>query len=231
IKILVGDILEKNEVPAKYYLSERYLETLKNHRSRHESKGNGFGYTVLEKDGISNAIVVGGMGHERNLIFDDRLTNFEVSGKKGELNREFIRKMTPREWARLQGFPESYDFSCVSDTQAYKQFGNSVAIPAVRAVAEKVLDKLGYIKEFEKLGDLKNIKLDNKGENEEMAKDTLNKGEWSEVYAFMKIAGDATLDIGDANLETKTNEFYKVYRIIREDDNRELNLEDNNVRV
>ena len=225
--VKVEDILEKSEVPAKYYLSERYLETLKNHRSRHESKGNGFGYTVLDKDGVSNAIVVGGMGHERNLVFDDRLTDFTVSGNKGELNKEFIRKMTPREWARLQGFPEQYDFSCVSDTQAYKQFGNSVAIPAVKAVGEKVLEKLGYEK---KDIDINNIYIE-KREGTIMGKDTKNKGEWSELYVFLKIAGEGKLDVGDSKLQINTDEYYKVYKIIRESDNREFSIGEDIVEV
>jgi DNA (cytosine-5)-methyltransferase 1 len=72
------------------------------------------------------------MGRERNLVFDDRLTNFNPITKiQGEVNREGIRKMTPREWARLQGFPEEFKI-IVSDASAYKQFGNSVCVPVVR---------------------------------------------------------------------------------------------------
>jgi len=82
------------------------------------------------------------MGRERNLVFDDRLTNFKpVTKISGEVNREGIRKMTPREWARLQGFPDQYKI-VVSDAQAYKQFGNSVAVPAIQATAEKIIQKL-----------------------------------------------------------------------------------------
>lgn len=136
------DIKEEEEVSVKYYLSTRYLQTLRNHKQRHESKGNGFGYMVISDDGIANAIVVGGMGRERNLVYDDRLTTFEpVTKIKGEVNREGIRKMTPREWARLQGFPDDFRIE-VSDVQAYKQFGNSVAVPAIQATANKILEKL-----------------------------------------------------------------------------------------
>ena len=63
---------------------------------------------------------------------------------KGEVNREGIRKMTPREWARLQGFPDTFKI-VVADASAYKQFGNSVAIPAIQATAEKELQMLGLI--------------------------------------------------------------------------------------
>ena len=94
---------------------------------------------------MANAIVVGGMGRECNLIIDKRLTNFTpITNIKGEVNREGIRKMTPREWARLQGFPENFKI-VVADASAYKQFGNSVAIPAIKATAEKELELLGLI--------------------------------------------------------------------------------------
>jgi DNA (cytosine-5)-methyltransferase 1 len=86
--------------------------------------------------------MVGGMGKERNLVCDKRLTNFQpVTNIKGEINRDFIRKMTPREWARLQGFPDSYKIP-VSDAQAYKQFGNSVCVPVIHEVAKLIIAKL-----------------------------------------------------------------------------------------
>lgn len=136
-----ADVKEENPVPTKYYLSERYLEGMRRHRARHESKGNGFGYEIIEDNEIANAIVVGGMGRERNLVRDDRITDFTPQTNiKGNVNREFIRKMTPREWARLQGFPEAPEFQIpVADVHAYKQFGNSVAIPAIQATAEKII--------------------------------------------------------------------------------------------
>lgn len=138
----VEDIFEKDEVSVKYYLSEKYIQTLRDHRARHESKGNGFGYEIIPKEGIANAVVCGGMGRERNLIYDDRLTNFSpVTNIVGEVNKEGIRKMTPREWARLQGFPDNFKI-VVSDAQAYKQFGNSVAVPAIQATARKIIEKI-----------------------------------------------------------------------------------------
>lgn len=139
------DVKEDKVVSAKYYLSTQYLQTLRNHRARHENKGNGFGYIVISDEGIANAIVVGGMGREKNLVLDDRITDFTPTTKiKGEVNREFIRRMTPREWARLQGFPDNFKI-VVADAQAYKQFGNSVAVPAIQATAEKVLSQLNLL--------------------------------------------------------------------------------------
>ena len=139
------DVMEENEVSVKYYLSTVYVETLKRHKARHEAAGHGFGYKIIDLDGVANAIVVGGMGRECNLIIDKRLTNFTpVTNIKGEVNRDGIRKMTPREWARLQGFPDKFRI-VVADASAYKQFGNSVAIPAIQATAEKELQMLGLI--------------------------------------------------------------------------------------
>ena len=139
------DVMEREEVSVKYYLSTVYIETLRRHRARHEAAGNGFGYKIIDLDGVANAIVVGGMGRECNLVIDKRLTNFTpITNIKGEVNREGIRKMTPREWARLQGFPDTFNID-VADASAYKQFGNSVAIPAIQATAEKELQLLGII--------------------------------------------------------------------------------------
>ena len=139
------DVMEEQEVSVKYYLSTVYIETLIRHKARHEAAGHGFGYKIIDLDGVANAIVVGGMGRECNLIIDKRLTNFTpITNIKGEVNREGIRKMTPREWARLQGFPENFKI-VVADASAYKQFGNSVAIPAIKATAEKELELLGLI--------------------------------------------------------------------------------------
>jgi len=136
------DVREENEVSVKYYLSNQYLDTLRKHKARHAAKGNGFGYEIISDDQVANAIVVGGMGRERNLVIDHRLTNFTpVTHITGEVNNEGIRRMTPREWARLQGFPDSFKI-VVADASAYKQFGNSVAVPAIQATAKKLLDLL-----------------------------------------------------------------------------------------
>ena len=138
-KVTFANIKEKTVPPTKYFLSTQYIQTLVNHKARHEGKGNGFGYAIIPDDGIANAIVVGGMGRERNLVFDHRITDFTPTTHiKGTVNRDGIRKMTPREWARLQGFPDKYIIP-VSDASAYKQFGNSVAVPAIQATAEQIL--------------------------------------------------------------------------------------------
>jgi len=142
-KVKFADVKEKKVPATKYFLSTQYVQTLINHKERHESKGNGFGYAIIPDDGIANSIVVGGMGRERNLVYDHRITDYTPTTHiKGTVNREGIRKMTPREWARLQGFPDKYVIP-VADASAYKQFGNSVAVPAIQATANKLLELIG----------------------------------------------------------------------------------------
>ena len=138
----IRDIMEEDVVSVKYYLSTTYLDTLKRHKERHEAKGNGFGYEIRDINGQAGAIVCGGMGRERNLIIDKRLKDFTpVTHIKGEVNREGIRKMTPREWARLQGFPDSFKLE-LADTHLYKQFGNSVTVNVIEAIARKIKEVL-----------------------------------------------------------------------------------------
>lgn len=141
-----ADVKEEKVVSAKYYLSTQYIKTLVAHKERHAAKGNGFGYEVIHDDEVANAIVVGGMGRERNLVLDHRLTDFTpVTRIKGEVNREGLRRMTPREWARLQGYPDNFRIE-VADASAYKQFGNSVAVPAIQATANEIIKRINLTK-------------------------------------------------------------------------------------
>ncbi len=149
-KTTIRDILDPAPIPTKYYLSTRYLEVLRAHKARHAAKGHGFGYEIRDLDGIAGAIVVGGMGRERNLVVDHREHSMvPTTNIKGEVNPEDVRKMTPREWARLQGYPDSYVLR-EADTHLYKQFGNSVTIPVIAAIAteiRKVLEDAKWVSE------------------------------------------------------------------------------------
>ena len=183
----IRDILDDAPVPAKYYLSERYLETLREHRRRHEEAGNGFGYEIKDLDGVANALVCGGMGRERNLIIDAREHSLTpTTNIKGEINRENIRKLTPREWARLQGFDDDFQLA-VSDTWLYKQFGNSVSINVVAAIAQEIRSVL-Y-----------------------MARG--NKGEWSELYVLLRLLADGRIPAAENNADC----WMPVLKVFRED--------------
>jgi DNA (cytosine-5)-methyltransferase 1 len=145
-KRVIRDILDPAPIPSKYYLSSRYVQVLREHKARHEAAGHGFGYVIRDLDDISGAIVCGGMGREGNLVIDHREHSMvPTTNIKGGINTEDIRKMTPREWARLQGYPESFKFT-EADTHLYKQLGNSVTVPVIAAVAKeikRVLDGTG----------------------------------------------------------------------------------------
>ena len=146
IPVAFAHAREDKPVSARYYLSTSYLTSLRAHRTRHESMGHGFGFAIIKDNEVANTIVIGGMGRERNLVVDHRLKDFTpVTNIKGEVNREGIRRMTPREWARLQGYPDEFRIP-VSDAQAYKQFANSVAVPAIKATAERMLETLTQAK-------------------------------------------------------------------------------------
>ena len=134
----IREKLEPAPIPSKYYLSDRYLSSLREHKARHQKAGNGFGYVVRDLDGIAGALVCGGMGRERNLIIDSRPHSMvPTTNIKGPINVEDIRKMTPREWASLQGFPEGFRLN-LADTHLYRQLGNSVTVPVVREIARCV---------------------------------------------------------------------------------------------
>lgn len=134
----IRDILEDAPISSKYYLSDVYMETLRRHKARHKAKGNGFGYEIRDLDGYASTIVCGGMGRERNLIIDHRPHSMvPVTHIKGHINDGDVRKMTPREWARLQGFPDSFKIT-LADTHMYKQFGNSVSVNVIEAIAENI---------------------------------------------------------------------------------------------
>lgn len=146
----LDDLLEyKNDI--KYYLAEGYVETLKRHKKNHSKKGNGFGYEIvnLNNKNYSNAILAtGGSGKERNLVYDpqDGIAGKIIKNKRTPLNSEGIRMMSPREWGKLQGFInyafikdgiDTFSFpDNVSETQQYKQFGNSVTIPVIEEMAK-----------------------------------------------------------------------------------------------
>lgn len=140
--VCIKDIMDPSPVPSKYYLSDVYMETLRKHRARHEAAGHGFGYVIRDINGISGTIVCGGMGREGNLIIDNREHSMiPTTHIKGEINKEGVRKMTPREWARLQGFPESYKLE-LADVHLYKQFGNSVTVNVIEAIAREIYKML-----------------------------------------------------------------------------------------
>lgn len=124
----LGDILQK-EVDEKYTISDKLYEGHLRRKREHIEKGNGFGFSLFDADSpYTNTISARYYKDGSEILIDQ--------GKDKN-----PRKLTPRECARLQGFPDKFIIP-VSDTQAYKQFGNSVAMPVIRKVAEAMLDEM-----------------------------------------------------------------------------------------
>lgn len=139
---VIRDIMEENPVSARYYLSTVYIKSMKAHKARHEALGHGFGYEIKSLDGVSNALVCGGMGRERNLIIDPRQKDLSDKGhKKGEINKDGLRVMTPLEWERLQGFPDNWT-APLANGHRYKQMGNSVSVPVIKKVSTELIKEL-----------------------------------------------------------------------------------------
>lgn len=129
VKTRVGDILENGEeVDDKYTISEKLLAGHIRRKQEHKNKGNGFGFSLFNKDSPYTNTISARYYKDGSEILIDQTD----AGKRP-------RKLTPRECARLQGFPENFIVDSVSDTQIYRQFGNSVAVPVVRAVSTEML--------------------------------------------------------------------------------------------
>lgn len=128
-KPVMQDILDK-DVEAKYTLSDKLWIYLQNYAAKHRAAGNGFGYGIAPLDGVSRTI-------SARYYKDGSEILIAQEGKNP-------RRLTPRECARLQGFPDSFKIP-VSDTQAYKQFGNSVVVPLMENVAKLIVAKLEYM--------------------------------------------------------------------------------------
>jgi len=125
-KPCLADILDP-EVDEKYTLSDKLWSYLQAYAAKHRAAGNGFGYGLVRPDGISRTL-------SARYYKDGSEILIPQEGKNP-------RRLTPRECARLQGFPDSFEIP-VSDTQAYRQFGNSVAVPLMAEVAKALMAEL-----------------------------------------------------------------------------------------
>ncbi len=135
-KPVMKDILEKN-VDDKYTLSDQLWTYLQNYAEKHKAAGNGFGYGIAPLNGVSRTL-------SARYYKDGSEILIEQKGKNP-------RRLTPRECARLQGFPDTFKIP-VSDTQAYKQFGNSVVVPLMQNIAELIVQKLQDLEETDTAG-------------------------------------------------------------------------------
>ena len=124
----IGDILEQ-DVPDKYTLSDKLWGYLQNYAQKHREKGNGFGFGLVDLNGIT-----------RTLSARYYKDGSEILIPQGDgINP---RRLTPRECARLMGYPDEYIINAVSEVQAYGQCGNSVIVPLITAVSEELVKTL-----------------------------------------------------------------------------------------
>ncbi|MCX8492130.1 MAG: DNA (cytosine-5-)-methyltransferase, partial [Cyclobacteriaceae bacterium] len=133
-KFAIKDILE-SEVDKKYTLSEHLWNYLQEYAKKHKAKGNGFGFGMTDLNGISRTM-------SARYYKDGAEILIPQNGKPP-------RRLTPRECARLQGFPDTFLIP-VSDNQAYKQFGNSVVTPLIEAVGKNIVKEIQKINESKK---------------------------------------------------------------------------------
>lgn len=125
----LADILEPR-VDERYRLSDRLWNYLQEYKEKHRAAGHGFGFGLAEPSGIARTLSARYYKDGSEILIPEKGGN--------------PRRLTPRECARLMGFPDEYRI-VVSDTQAYKQFGNSVAVPVVRAVAAAMLAAISRV--------------------------------------------------------------------------------------
>lgn len=128
----LGTVLEDNKiVDPKYTISDRLYDGHKRRKKEHQAKGNGFGFSLFTRESpYCNTISARYYKDGSEILID-----------QSDIGQN-PRKLTPKECLRIQGFPENYDLSAVSDVQLYKQFGNSVSVPVIRAIATSILKEL-----------------------------------------------------------------------------------------
>ena len=131
IETRVGNILEKN-VSDKYTISDKLWSGHQNRKKKNKQDGKGFGYSLFDESSPYTSTI------SARYYKDGSEALIYQEGKNP-------RKLTPRECARLQGFPEDFIIP-VSDCRAYKQFGNSVAIPVIREISKKMLSELNQFR-------------------------------------------------------------------------------------
>jgi DNA (cytosine-5)-methyltransferase 1 len=133
-KFAIKDILE-DEVDSKYTLSDKLWNYLQGYAKKHKEKGNGFGFGLTDLNGISRTMSARYYKDGAEILIPQEDKN--------------PRRLTPRECARLQGFPDSFLIP-VSDNQAYKQFGNSVVTPLIQAVGQNIVTEILKVNEPKK---------------------------------------------------------------------------------
>ena len=129
----LGEILEPNiDVPQRYTISPRMWSGHKARKIRNKAKGKGFGYSLVNHDSSYSSTISARYWKDGSEVLIDQM----------DIGSKCPRILTPREAARLQGFPDDFRVDAVSETQLYKQMGNAVAVPVVKVVRDHLLNSL-----------------------------------------------------------------------------------------
>ena len=131
VELRIKDILEP-VVDDKYTLSDKLWNYLQEYKKKHRARGNGFGFGLTNLNGVSRTLSARYYKDGAEILIPQEDRN--------------PRRLTPRECARLQGFPDTFEIP-VSDNQGYKQFGNSVAVPLMQAIGRNIIKELRTVNE------------------------------------------------------------------------------------
>lgn len=187
-KSKLGDILE-NYVNEEFTISDKLWEGHQRRKKEHQLKGNGFGYSIFnESSEYTSTISARYYKDGSEILIEQKNKN--------------PRKLTPREAARLQGFPDSFKIP-VSNTQAYKQFGNSVSVPVIEELAANILFELES-----KSDNIEEKNLESENINMEIKKLEVEKSKFDinlKFYFFLKFLVKSKL------IHNQTTQFLRIY--------------------
>ncbi|WP_413587007.1 DNA (cytosine-5-)-methyltransferase [Bdellovibrio sp. HCB274] len=134
----LGDILEKVAIDSKYTVPEGTWKSLQRHADKHKAKGNGFGFGLVNRNSVTRTLSARYYKDGAEILLEQKAAR--------------PRRLTPRECARLMGFPDEFKIS-LSESRAYKCFGNSVVVPVIRHIAKSMVgnyqNSVSNIKKFQ----------------------------------------------------------------------------------
>ena len=174
------------KVPDKYTLTPRLWEYLQNYAAKHKAKGNGFGFGLVFPNSVTRTLSA------RYYKDGSEILVYQGEGKNP-------RRLTPRECARLMGFPDSFRIP-VSDTQAYKQFAGEVVVPVIEAAAKLMASSLAKEVPAPRVAAVA------------LPKDIMSSGRWTKEQ--LKLAFHLYCQLPFGKLHSKNSEIIRLAELI-----------------